>query len=112
MSNAIARKIESIEKKGAMKSIDIANVIGSRPETVSRWNKGKAFPQPDKELLLLDLEYIVDQLSDLYEPKEARMWLYSRQKLLHGERPVDLIQAGKAKDVINVLDQLNAGVHV
>ena len=112
MSNAIARKIESIEKKGAMKSIDIANVIGSRPETVSRWNKGKAFPQPDKELLLLDLEYIVDQLSDFYEPKEARMWLYSRQKLLQGERPVDLIQTGKAKEVINVLDQLNAGVHV
>ena len=112
MSNAIARKIESIEKKGAMKSIDIANVIGSRPETVSRWNKGKAFPQPDKELLLLDLEYIVDQLSDFYEPKEARMWLYSRQKLLQGERPVGLIQTGKAKEVINVLDQLNAGVHV
>lgn len=112
MTNAIARKIESIEKKGGMKSVDIANVIGSRPETVSRWNKGKAFPQPDKEKLLLDLDYIVEQLSDLYEPLEARMWLFSRQKLLKGERPVDLIQSGRAMEVITILDQLNTGVYV
>ncbi|MCZ6802430.1 MAG: DUF2384 domain-containing protein [Proteobacteria bacterium] len=112
MSNAIARKIENIENKGGMKSIDIANVIGSRPETVSRWNKGKAFPQPDKEILLLDLDYIIDQLSDLYEPMEARMWLFSRQKLLQGKRPVELIQSGQAKEVIELLEQLNEGVYL
>lgn len=112
MSNAIARKIENIEGKGGMKSIDIANVLGARPETVSRWNKGRAFPQPDKEMLLLDLEYIVEQLSDLYEPIEARMWLFSRQKLLDGERPVELIQSGQAKVVIEILDQLNEGIYL
>ena len=40
MTNAIARKIESIEQKGGMRSRDIADVLGSRPETVSRWNQG------------------------------------------------------------------------
>ena len=51
--NAIARKLHVIEQKGAMRSVDVANLLGTRPETVSRWNQGKAFPQPDTEKLLL-----------------------------------------------------------
>lgn len=112
MSNAIARKIEAIEKKGGMRSVDIANILGTRPETVSRWNQGKAFPRGETERLLLDLDYIVDQLSDFYEPLEARLWLYSRQRLLDGGRPVDFIQQGKADDIIRVLDQLRDGIYL
>lgn len=110
MSNAIARKLESIKEKGAMKSTDVANILGTRPETVSRWNQGKAFPQPDTQRVLLDLEYIVEQLSDFYEPQAARLWLFSRQKPLQGETPAELIQQGRTDAVIAVLDQLREGV--
>jgi hypothetical protein len=109
-SNAIARKIESIEEKGGMRSVDVANILGTRPETVSRWNQGKAFPRGDTERTLLDLEYIVDQLSDFYEPLEARVWLYSRQRLLGGECPVTLIQQGNTSAVIQVLDELRDSI--
>ena len=110
MSNAIARRLESIARKSAMRSVDVANVLGARPETVSRWNQGKAFPRPDTQKLLLDLEYIVDQLSDFYEPEEARLWLFSRQRLLKGTTPAEAIQNGRAADVIAVIDQLREGV--
>jgi hypothetical protein len=111
-SNAIARKLEAIHEKGALQSVDIANVLGTRPETVSRWNQGKAFPQPEKEKLLLELEYIVDQLADFYEPTEARLWLFSRQKLLNGETPASLIQAGRTDEVLRLIGQLRDGVYV
>lgn len=110
MNNAIARKIDNIQSKGAMKSIDIAAIVGTRPETVSRWNQGKAFPQRDKERILLDLEYVVEQLSDFYEPNEARLWLFSRQKLLDGKQPADFIHDGKTDKVIEIIDQLRDGV--
>jgi uncharacterized protein (DUF2384 family) len=110
MSNAIARKLASIQEKSAMRSVDVANVLGARPETVSRWNQGKAFPRPDAQKLLLDLEYIVDQLSDFYQPQEARLWMFSRQKLLDGKIPAELIQKGRAADVIAVIDQLRDGI--
>src|SRR5712691_5813671 len=103
MSNAISRRLESLQQKGAMRSIDVANLLGARPETVSRWNQGKAFPRPDAQKLLLELEYIIDQLSDFYEPQDARLWLFSRQKLLSGETPAELIQKGRAKEVIKVI---------
>lgn len=112
MSNAIARKIESIEKRGGMRSADVANILGTRPETVSRWNQGKAFPRGDTEKLLLDLDYIVDQLSDFYEPLEARLWLFSRQRILDGKRPVDCIQDGDTETVMRVLDQLRDGIYL
>jgi hypothetical protein len=86
----------------------VANILQIRPETVSRWNQGRAFPQPDAERRLLDLEYIVDQLADLYEPDEARLWLFSRQRLLDGEIPAELIQQGRIPELIRIIKQIGA----
>ena len=110
MSNAVARKLDSIREKGAMKNVDVANLLGLRPETVSRWNRGRAFPHADTQKTLLELEYIIDQLSDFYEPREARLWLYSRQKRLDGETPAELIQKGRTDEVLEVINQLRDGV--
>ena len=112
MSNAVARKLESIREKGGLKNIDVANVLGTHPEQVSRWKQGKAFPQPDAERPLLELEYIVDELSDFYDPQEARLWLFSRQKLLDGQTPAELIQKGRADEVRGVIAQLRDSVFV
>ena len=49
---------------------------------------------------MLDLEYIVDQLSDFYEPRDARLWVFSRQKLLDGATPAELIQQGHSNQGI------------
>jgi len=111
-NNAIARKLDSIRTKGAMHSVDVANLLGLRPETVSRWNQGKAFPRREAEQTLLALEYIVDELSDFYEPHDARLWLFSPQKLLGGAKPADLIQAGKTEEVMELIDQLRDGVYM
>jgi hypothetical protein len=40
------------------------------------------------------------------------LWFYSRQKLLGGEAPAELIRAGKTQELIAAVDQLRDGVHV
>ena len=112
MTSAVARKLESIQKKGAMKNIDVANLLGTRPETVSRWNNGRAYPQPSTELMLLELEYIVDQLSELYEPNEARQWIFAPQKLLEGESPAVMIRDGHIDKVMQLVNQLRDAVYM
>ncbi len=112
-TTAIARKLTIIRDKSTLNSADIAAVTGAQPETVSKWNQSKAVPRPDAQRRLLDLDYIVDQLTDLYDqPDEIKLWLFSRQKLLGGQIPIELIQAGNTEEVIAVIDQLRDSVFV
>lgn len=95
-----------------MRSSDIANVLSVRPETVSRWNQGKAFPHPQTEKHLMELAFIVEQLSDFYEPAEARLWILSRQKLLGGQVPAEMIQQNRVDEVLAAISQLRDGVYL
>ena len=112
MTSAVARKLESIRTKGAMRHIEVANLLGTRPETVSRWNQGRAYPHASTEKTLLELEFIVDQLSDFYEPNEARQWIFSPQKHLGGGSPAELIREGKIDEVRRLVNQLRDSVYV
>lgn len=112
MSTALSRRLDSIREKGAMKHVDIANLLGTRPETVSRWNQGRAYPHGRTEKALLELEYIIDELHDFYDPNEARQWIYSRQKLLGGRSPAELIREGKIEEVLQLVKQLRDGVYL
>ena len=112
MTSAVAKKLESLREKGAIKSIEVASLLGTRPETVSRWNQGRAYPQANTEKTLLELEYIVDQLGDLYEPDEARQWIFAPQKLLSGTSPAELIRTGRIDEVTRLVGQLRDAVHL
>ena len=109
---AVAKRLESIKSKAAMRSTDVAKLLGTRPETVSRWNQGRAYPQPSKEKTLLELEYLVDQLADFYEPNEARQWMFAPQRLLSGDSPAELIQNGRIDDVRHLVNQMREAVHM
>ena len=111
MTGAVAKRLDSLRTKGAMKDIEVANLLGTRPETVSRWNQGRAYPRPTTEKTLLELEYIVDQIADFYEPSEARQWIFAPQKLLGGVSPAQLIRDGRIDEVMRLVNQLRDAVH-
>ncbi len=103
--NAVAQKLELLRTRAAIRSVDVANMLGT---TVSRWNHGRAYPRPNKENLLVDLEYIVEQLSEFYsDPKTARAWLYSRHRYFGGLRPADLIQEGRIQEVLEAIQAMS-----
>ena len=107
--SAVASRIDAIRDLGGIKGREIAQLLDTTPETVSRWNTGKTEPQPDRLQRLLALEWLLDQLSELYEPDEARLWLFSPHRLLGGDRPADRIQADQVDDVLALIAQLRDG---
>lgn len=111
MVNAIADKLESIQKSADINGREIAQLVNTREETISRWRAGKSEPQPKTRDSLLQLGWLVSQLAELYEPKEAHLWLFSPHKLLNGERPVDLIQRGDSERVLQIIAQLKDGAY-
>ena len=109
---AVAERLETIRSKAAMRGAEVAGLLGTRPETVSRWNQGHAYPQPSTEKMLLELAYIIEQLADFYEPREARQWMFTPQRLLAGRSPAELIQDGRIADIRHLVNQMRDAVHM
>ena len=106
--NAVAEKLELLRTRAAIRSVDVAKLLGTTPATVSRWNHGRTYPRPKKESLLVDLEYIVERLSEFYsDARTARAWMYSRHKYFSGLRPVDLIQEGRIREVLEAIQAMS-----
>ena len=111
MSSALARKLESLRVKGAMRNAEVANLLGTGPETVSRWDEGRTYPEANAEKTLVEAEYIVDLLADLYQPDEAREWIFSAQKLLSVASPAELICEGRVDEVLRLVGQSREAVY-
>jgi len=108
MTNVVAKTIEDLQERGSLSGVDVANVANVSKATVSRWVTGKAAPQPKTQLVLSDLRYVVDRLFEFYSPDETRVWLYSRNNLLDGQRGMDLIHEGRTEEVLVAIERLSS----
>ena len=112
MPNAIVGRLDGIQKTAGFTGREVAQLLGTTPETISRWRGGRSEPQPKLRDGLLQLEWLVSELSELYQPQEAHLWLFSPHKQLQGKRPVDLIEHGGAEKVLQIISQLKDGAYL
>jgi len=112
MASALAQRLERIKELGGITSRDIAQLLDTTPETVSRWSSGKLDPQRDRLHRLLELELFLSELAEFYSSEEVNLWLFSPHKLLGGKTAAALIQAGETQHVFGLLDQLRSGAYV
>lgn len=112
MAGAVAERLDTIRERGGIRSREVAQLLDTTPQTVSRWRTGKSTPQPDGLQRLLTLDWLIGELADFYEPEQARLWLFSPHRLLAGERPADRIQRGQLDDVLALINQLSDGAFV
>ena len=106
MSNAVTKTIGDLKLRGGLKGVDVANIARVSKATVSRWTAGSHSPHPRTQLVLSDLRYVVDRLSEFYAPDEVRTWLNARNELLGGERAIDLIRGGQTEGVLEAIECL------
>jgi transcriptional regulator with XRE-family HTH domain len=111
MGEAVARILDDLRDRGGLQGKDLANIINVSTATVSRWTNGKAHPDIDRQTILVDLRYVVDRLSDYYTPEETRLWLHARHPQLDGERAIDLINQDRTKEVLAIIERLDAGAY-
>ncbi len=106
MSTAVTKTIEDLKDRGGLKGVDVANITNVSKATVTRWAAGSHSPHPRTQLVLSDLRYVVDKLSEFYSPDEVRIWLNSRNELLDGRRAIDLIHDSKTEIVLEAIERL------
>jgi transcriptional regulator with XRE-family HTH domain len=111
MTSAVAKMLGDLKSNGFLKGSDVANITSVSPATVSRWVSGAAFPHPKTQLIISDLRYVVERLAEFYSPEETRMWLYSKHRLLNGERAIDLIHDNRADEILSVVESLDESAY-
>lgn len=110
--NAIATRLDTIQEKSGLRGVEIAQLLKTTPETVSRWRNDHSEPKKASLEVLLQLEWLVGELAELYSPQEAKLWLFSHHKQLSGQRPVDRIEAGRLEDILTIIAQLKDSAFV
>ena len=76
--STVAEKLYRLRIRAALRSVDVAHMLGTTPETVSRWNRSRADPRPNEEKLLADLAYTVERLRSSTRTQVRRMHGYIR----------------------------------
>ncbi len=94
MADTLERAVEATEIVDALKSfgvtqVDVAAIAQVSDRAVRRWRTGDI--RPDRYDRLAQLRDVVLLLSDSLTPRGVGQWLHAKNRLLDGERPVDLL---------------------
>jgi transcriptional regulator with XRE-family HTH domain len=86
----------------------LAQLLGVSPAQVTRWRRGQGIDELNAQRVDL-LELVMSSLLRLYAPDTAELWLEGLNPHLGGRRPIDLIRAGRARELLDAIAQERAG---
>lgn len=107
-----AERLNLIRGATSLSREDIARVVGATSRTVARWAAGTNAPQGVARQRLLDLAAVSQQLEKVMKPDAASAWLHQPNSELDNMRPLDLIEQGRAREVLDLIEAIADGVFV
>ena len=91
---------------------DVARILETNPRTVSRWLRHETEPRWEIRERLLEFFAVMERLQQVVKPTAAHDWLFTPNRLLHHEKPADLLRQGRFREVLAIVDALGEGVFV
>lgn len=86
----------------------LADLLGVSPAQVTRWRRGGGIDSANAERVDL-LELTVASLLRLYPTEAAEQWLRGLNPHLGDRRPIDLVRAGRAQELLGALSAERSG---
>lgn len=86
----------------------LAQALGVSPAQVSRWIRGRGIDPVNAERVDV-LELVMSSLLRVYSPAVAEQWLFGFNPHLNDRRPIDLVQAGRAEELLGAISAERAG---
>jgi transcriptional regulator with XRE-family HTH domain len=112
VATAVGKKLDQIQTRSGISGREVAQLLNTTPQTVSRWRQGRTSPHPGSLDRLLKLDWLADQLGSVYEADEARLWLFSHHAELDGKSPAQAIAEDRMDEVLAIIDRLQSGAYV
>lgn len=88
---------------------NVAKLLQVAKSQPGRWVRGVEAPSERPAKHLLDLDYALSRLEQVYDPDTATTWLTSPNAFLEGARPVDVLLTDGPAAVIEAIDATAAG---
>jgi transcriptional regulator with XRE-family HTH domain len=88
---------------------EVAEVVSVQPRQVQHWASGSHRPQGQARERLLELDYIIELLSEVYDDEGVEIWLHGKNRSLDGSRPIDLLVDGEFQIVLAAVERLASG---
>jgi uncharacterized protein (DUF2384 family) len=101
MPVATARKVQALPRDFKTAAA-VANLLGVNRSQITRWLRGAGIDPLNAEKIDL-LELVWANLLRLYEPEAARSWLFGLNPHLADRRPIDLVRAGRAEELLRAI---------
>lgn len=86
----------------------LAELLGVSPAQVTRWRRGQGIDEVNARRVDL-LELAMSSLLRLYSSEAAELWLQGFNPHLGGLRPIDVIRAGRSRELLDAIAQERAG---
>lgn len=101
MPVATARKVEAL-RHDFRSAARLADLLGVSRSQVTRWLRGAGIdPMNAEKVDLLDLVW--SSVLRLYEREAALEWLFGVNPRLGDRRPIDLVRAGRAEELMRAI---------
>lgn len=107
--STLYRHVVADARQAGLKVAEIGDITGVSERAVQNWANGTSRPEGANRDRLLELKYVIEQLSDVYTEEGIDIWLHARQRALEGQRPIDLLRAGDFEIVLQLVDRLAGG---
>jgi uncharacterized protein (DUF2384 family) len=101
MPVATARKVEAL-RVDFRSAARLADLLGVNRAQVTRWLRGAGIDLANAEKVDL-LELVWGNLLRLYDRDAALSWLFGINPTLGDRRPIDLIRAGRAEELMRAI---------
>lgn len=99
------RIVDQVTRSGISQR-ELGEAVGASVRTVQNWASGQASPRGGSRERLLDVQYVVEELRDVYTDEGIEIWLRARNRNFGGQRPIDLITAGDIDTVLQEAQRL------
>ncbi|HEY0167373.1 MAG TPA: antitoxin Xre/MbcA/ParS toxin-binding domain-containing protein [Jatrophihabitans sp.] len=103
------RIVEQVTGSGISQQ-ELSSAVGASVRSVQNWASGDTAPRGVSREKLLDLRFIVDELSSVYTDEGIEIWLRARNRNLGSQRPIDLLTAGDVEVVIEEVQRLSGAM--
>jgi hypothetical protein len=97
------------DARRALSIAEIGAITGVGDRAVQKWAQGASRPEGASRERLLELKYVIEQLSDVYDDEGIEIWLHARQRAFEGRPPLDLLRQGRFEEVLHIIERLAGG---